>query len=146
MEKDTLNCLGCTQYNCKKIRENGGYKYWYCLLELLYGNGNKVFKKSTPIKKVLIKAACEFLPDNKIYNSGGIIVCDAHYGTYIWHFAVRMKQYQLWGLKEFKEGYEFGLNPKEPYRDANPYIEPERNSAWDCGYILGLHEQNNNGE
>jgi len=133
-----LECSGCTKYECKKIRENGGYKYWYCLLEYVYGYD---YRSSKAVEKELIKAAIEFVHEYQFVYRGGLCLCDAPYGNYIWHFAVRLKQYRLWDLKEFRQGYYFGLNPKEPYRDANPYLEPERASTWDCGYVLGLSKR-----
>ena len=92
------------------------------------------------VEKELIKAAREFVPEYDFAWAGGCCTATAPYGDYIWHFIVEMKQNQIWNYREFQEGYAFGLNPVEPFRDANPYKEPVRNAAWDCGYILGLHD------
>ena len=139
MAKKQINCSTCSffifKYDCKKIEESGGFKYWGCLLIYLYGNRTKALARE------LMREASVFLSEYDFCWMGGLYLCKLPYGKYIWHFAVRMKQQQLWNYREFKEGYKFGLHPKEPYRDANPYQEPSRNDSWDCGYILGLHNR-----
>jgi hypothetical protein len=58
-----------------------------------------------------------------------------------WTWCVVIAQEKIWNFKEFKEGRKFGHNPKEPYRDANPYTERARNRSWDCGYLWGCAER-----
>ena len=143
-KKSVPECESCTNSSkCKAIWKAGGYRYWGCLLH--YTNGRQT-NKSSALLRELVKAAQEFLPDSRFFRDGWLYTCGRPYGTYVWHFAVRMKQYKIWDLREFREGHAFGLDPKKPYRDANPYIEPERNHSWDCGYILGLHESKKKGE
>jgi len=134
--KKTINCSVCTNYYCKEIAKNGGFRFWGCLMKFIY-QGYKP-------RCLLRELACEaknFLPEYSFRWVGGLYICYAPYGEYIWHFAVRMKQQSLWNYKEFQEGYKFGLKPKKPYRDANPYKEPSRKDSWDCGYILGLSKR-----
>lgn len=134
MNKKIINCSVCTNYYCKDIAKNGGYRFWGCLLKFLYnGYGPK------NLMRKLANEAQRFLPEYTFFWDGcGLCLCKFPYGNYIWHFAVQMKQQGLWNYEEFQEGYKFGLTPQEPYRDANPYQEPSRNISWDCGYILGL--------
>jgi hypothetical protein len=136
MVKKAINCSACTNYYCKKIAKSGGFRFWGCLLKFWYNNCNQ---KGLMLE--LISEARIFLPEYNFRWSGGICICDAPYGDYVWHYAVQMKQERIWNHREFREGRKFGLNPKEPYRDANPYQEPSRKRSWDCGYILGLHDK-----
>jgi len=136
MAKKTINCSTCTNYYCKEIAESGGFRFWGCLLKFIYNNfGPK------NLMRELVSEAKVFLPDYEFYWSSGQCICEAPYGGYVWHYAVRMKQESIWNYKEFQEGYKFGLKPQEPYRGANPYQEPSRSSSWDCGYILGLSKK-----
>lgn len=96
--------------------------------------------KPKRMKRVLIKVAKEFLP-YPLFWSGGLCFCRAPYGNYGWEFAVGMEQERQWNYSEFQEGYQFGLEPVKPYRDANPYEEPSRKRSWDRGYILGLSKR-----
>lgn len=102
--------------------------------------------KPKTLETQLIKEAKKFLPGRPFRWSGGVCIVEEPYGNYAWHFAVAMKQEQIWNCIEFQEGYQFGLAPVSPYRDHNPYVEPSRNRSWDCGYILGLHEGSKNKE
>ena len=95
--------------------------------------------KPKRVERELIKAAREFLP-YPLFWAGGLCFCRAPYGSYGWEFAVEMEQERLWNYPEFQEGYQFGLAPREPYRDANPYEERSRKRSWDRGYILGLRQ------
>jgi hypothetical protein len=60
------------------------------------------------------------------------------YGAYHFRFTCEMVQELIWLRAEFKQGFRFGRNPTEPYRDANPYQDTSRSVAWDRGYILGI--------
>lgn len=136
MAKKSINCNGCTNsYECKKIAENGGFRFWHCLMKYIYND-----YKPRCLMYELVKEAKLFLPDYRFFWSGGMCTCEALYGGYIWHYAVRMKQEQIWNYKEFQEGYEYGLNSKNPSRES-PYQEPSRDNSWDCGYILGLEKK-----
>lgn len=135
--KKQINCDACIDLYCKKIAKSGGFKFWGCLQKYLY---NHCQPKS--LMRILAKEAQRFVSEHDFYYTGdGTCHCKLPYGTYIWHFAVCMKQEQIWNYREFREGHKFGLHPKEPYRDANPYQEPSRNTSWDCGYILGLSKK-----
>lgn len=89
----------------------------------------------------LIKLAKEWLSYKIFYYGSGLCLADAPFGEYGWEFCVAMEQEKIWNFKEFKEGLEFGKNPNEPFRDANPYNERSRKRSWDCGYIFGLSER-----
>ena len=131
-------CKSCLNYLCKDNKRKGGFKYWGCYLHWRYGYS---IDKRTPLLKDLVKAAKKFLPEYESYwDDGTLYLFVMPFGTYNWTVPLGMKQYKLWRLKEFHEGYMFGLDPIEPFRDVNPYKEPERNHTWDCGYLLGLHE------
>lgn len=92
--------------------------------------------KTKKEEKRLIEIAKEWLPYPILSNNCG----QAPWGNYIWTFCVAIEQELTWNFQEFKEGRDFGHNPTEPYRDANPYKEHARKRSWDCGYILGLYE------
>lgn len=65
----------------------------------------------------------------------------APYGKYHWVFQCEIVQEVLWAHPEFISGYRCGKAPAEPYRDANPHIDPARKRSWDCGYILGWNSK-----
>jgi hypothetical protein len=84
------------------------------------------------------------------YWSGGTFIIKAPYGDYHWPFIVKIEQWKLWQPAPFNEGRAFGLNPRKPYRDANPYDTRGKTyhapmtieaMQWDAGYILGCHER-----
>ncbi len=66
---------------------------------------------------------------------------ESPWGDYWFLFNVELEMERRWKFKEFREGRKFGRDPKEPYRDANPYTEMSRKRSWDRGYILGLAER-----
>jgi len=101
-------------------------------------NGHKPKK----LARELVKEAKNFLPEYKFEFCGGIWLCrgDGACDDYVFHFAIAMKQEQIWNYPEYQAGYAFGLNSKEPYRSANPYEERSRRRSWDCGYIYGLYD------
>lgn len=136
MSKKQINCSVCLNYNCKDIAGSGGFKYWGCLVSYLHSK-----KRTKCLMWELAKEAQKFLPEYHFQWRGGVYICKLPYGGYVWHFAVRMKQEQIWNYREFQEGYKFGLCPSKPYRDANPYQEWSRRDSWDCGYILGLSKK-----
>lgn len=137
MAKQQINCIGCnSQLSCAKIAKDGGFKYWGCMQKYLTSD-----KRPYVLLKAMTKEIKRFIPEYSFFWSGNCFLCKAPYGSYIWHFAVWMKQETIWQYPEFTEGYEFGFNPKEPFRDANPYQESSRNMSWDTGYILGLHSR-----
>ena len=133
-----INCNGCCTYYhvCKQITEKGGYRLWFCLMKYIY-NG----RKPKCLMNELVKEARLFLPEYRFFWSGSLCCCETPYGGYVWHFAVRMKQEQIWNYKEFQEGCEYALNTKNPSRES-PYQEPSRAKSWDCGYIFGLSKKN----
>jgi|GEM_PF-5829540 len=98
--------------------------------------------KPKRVERELIKAAKEFLP-YPLFWSGGLCWCRAPYGNYGWEFAVEMEQEKQWNYSEFQIGYQFGMDPVSPYRDANPYEELSRRRSWDRGYVLGVHQPDN---
>jgi len=112
------------------------FPYWHELMRYIYGERDRTKK----LQRKLLVAAKRFLPEYTFTWWGGIPFFKAPYGDYVWHFCVCMKQEQIWNYPEFKQGYRFGLHPKEPYRDANPYEEPSRAASWDYGYIWGLYK------
>jgi len=63
------------------------------------------------------------------------------YGDYHWLYTCEMVQEIIWLNPEFEIGYRFGIRPRDPYRDANPYTECSRSHSWDLGYILGLNRK-----
>lgn len=135
MKNKVIDCERCSNYDCKKIAESGGFRLWGCLMKFIYNNyGPK------NLMRELIYEAKVFIPEYPFVWQGGLCICKAPYGGYIWHFAVQMKQEQIWNYREFQEGYKYGSTPQKHDRDANPYQEPSRNASWDCGYILGLEE------
>jgi len=91
----------------------------------------------------LIKIAKDWLPYELFRDGSGLCWGAAPFGRYGWFFCVAVEQERRWKFKEFEEGLKFGKNPKEPFRDANPYKERSRKRSWDCGYILGLSERIN---
>lgn len=98
--------------------------------------------KPRTVERQLITIARAWLP-YPIYWQGGTASARAPWGDgYIWHFAVEVEQERLWNTQEFREGRVFGHDPHPPCRDANPYTyERSRRRSWDCGYILGLSER-----
>ena len=97
--------------------------------------------KTKKEERELIKAARSWLPYDLFFGGSGLCWADAPFGKYGWHFCVAVEQERRWNFREFQEGLRFGKKPKEPYRDANPYVERSRKRSWDCGYILGLSER-----
>ena len=91
------------------------------------------------LENELIKEAKKFLPGRVFRWSGAACLVEEPYGNYVWHYAVAMEQERTWNYPEFRQGYQFGLNPVSPYRNQNPYAEMSRRRSWDCGYILGLY-------
>ena len=89
----------------------------------------------------LIKIAKKWLHYGLVIDGSGLCWAEAPFGLYGWVFCVALEQEKIWNFKEFQEGLKFGKSPKEPFRDANPYNERARHRSWDCGYILGLSEQ-----
>lgn len=102
--------------------------------------------KPKRLARELIEEAKLFLPDREFYYSGGLCLVRGKRGDYIWHFIVEMEQERLWNYPEFQQGYQFGLCPTDPFRDANPYAERSRRRSWDRGYILGLQERGEEGD
>ena len=99
-------------------------------LALLWRAESAAGKKSTKkLVRQLMRAAKLWLP-YEFY--------DAPWGNYWFLFSVEMEMERRWKFREFREGIRFGKNPREPYRDANPYSEAARRRSWDLGYILGL--------
>jgi hypothetical protein len=134
--KIAINCEACFNDGCKEIAKRGGFRYWGCMEKYLAND-----HKPKVLLRALIPAIKEFLLDDPCYWGGGQFLCKAPYGTYIWHFAVRMKQEVIWQFQEFLEGREYGCNSRKPDRDMNRYQEPSRSASWDCGYILGLKDR-----
>ena len=135
MKNKVIDCERCSNYDCKKIAESGGFRFWGCLIKFVFNN-----YRPKNLMRELVCEAKVFVPEYSFVWRGGQCLCKAPYGEYIWHFAVQMKQEQLWNYREFQEGYEYGSAPQKHTRDANPYQEPSRDASWDCGYILGLEK------
>lgn len=89
-------------------------------------------------ERALEAAAQRWLP-YPVYWQGGLCTARAPFGEYFFAFCVEMEMERRWGFPEFQVGYEFGVNPSVPFRDANPYKEAARRRSWDCGYIFGLY-------
>lgn len=120
-----INCEACTNYRCKEIAARGGYDHWSCLQYFILND-----YKPRWLECELMTSAQRFLSDSETY-----------WRNFAWFRSVMMKQEYIWNYPEFQEGYKFGSNPREPFRDANPYEEPSRNRSWDCGYMIGLSKQ-----
>ncbi len=128
-------CSGCAKhYDCEKIAEGGGFPRWGCLIRCLKND-----MKPAWLRRELIRAAKEFVPDTIFYGNSSHAITNAPYGQYIWSFVIMMRQEQIWNYPEFQAGYADGRYSPSPDRDNNPYVEPARQSSWDKGYILGLH-------
>ena len=106
-------------------------------LERFRLNGHRPQKKGIELAKI----AKDWLPYRSSVARDGYGLGYAPFGTYDLIFCIEMEQERIWNYPEFREGRTFGNNPKEPYRDANPYQERSRARSWDMGYIFGLLER-----
>lgn len=83
------------------------------------------------------------------FSIGSLMVGCKPLGCYYYKFIIKMIFFELWDLKEWREGFKYGRHcmkaqpelTNDNYRNGNPY--PEQNfysrAAWDAGYIMGLY-------
>lgn len=150
MTEARTSLLALLQARMVQKRAEPSYRHWAELQRYRALPFEKTYKPSKRVaawEKRLWKEARSFLALFGYHFRGDYVA--APYGEYHWGFVVELEQHRLWQSPAYLEGHAYALHPcpsGDPKwthsRDANPHPkESAEHTAWDCGYIFGLHEK-----